>query len=98
MLTRRDLRIKAFQAVYALKQRVKSNQQLALDYIEDYFAPNLNSSEKQDVQLLKKKSEVAKNLFLESRYSPELLNEESDQTILNSIKRSQAIDSGKKCF
>ncbi len=85
MLTRRDLRIKAFQAVFALKQRVKSNQQLALDYIEDYFAPNLNSSEKQDVQLLKKKREVAKNLFLESRHNPDILRQETDEAILSAI-------------
>ena len=85
MLTRRDLRLKAFQAVFALKQRVKSNKQLALDYIEDYFAPNLNSSEKQDVQLLKKKREVAKNLFLESVQNPDLITKETDEAILLSI-------------
>ncbi len=89
MLTRRDLRIKAFQAVYAFKQRVKTNQELSLIFIDEYFAPDLNSSAKQDVQLLKKKTEYAKKIFLESRLDSTSLQAESDTDILNAIQGAE---------
>ena len=60
MLSRRFLRIKAFQAVFAYKQRVKSNYNHAMASIDDYFVPNLNTMEAQDHQLLRKKAEIAK--------------------------------------
>ncbi|MDB4835057.1 hypothetical protein OAH12_00560 [Cyclobacteriaceae bacterium] len=89
MLTRRDLRIKAFQAVYAYKQRVKSNVGLAINTIDDYFAPDLNSLQAQDHQLLKKKAEVAKALFEETRVNPDALKKEDDAAILESINIAQ---------
>lgn len=48
MLNRRLLRTKAVQALYARKLTADANRLLALDHIEEAFAPDLNSMEPQD--------------------------------------------------
>jgi N utilization substance protein B len=48
MLNRRLLRTKAVQALYARKLTADANRLLALDQIEEAFAPDLNSMEFQD--------------------------------------------------
>ncbi len=48
MLNRRLLRTKAVQALYARKLTADANRLLALDHIEEAFAPDLNSMEFQD--------------------------------------------------
>ena len=48
MLNRRLLRTKAVQALYARKLTADANRLLALDHIEEAFAPDLNSMEPQN--------------------------------------------------
>jgi len=48
MLNRRLLRTKAVQALYARQLTADANRLLALDHIDEAFAPNLNSMEPQD--------------------------------------------------
>ena len=52
MLNRRLLRTKAVQALYARQLAAEANRLLALDHIEEAFAPDLNSMEFQDKQKL----------------------------------------------
>lgn len=49
MLSRRHLRIKVFQALYALQVAREANYELALDFIAECFKPDLNSMEPQDL-------------------------------------------------
>jgi N utilization substance protein B len=65
MLNRRTLRIKAMQAIYAYNQAEGSDYLLAMDKIEDDFAPDLNSMEVQNKQLLEGKKQIATLLFKE---------------------------------
>jgi N utilization substance protein B len=52
MLNRRLLRTKAVQALYARQLTTDANRLIALDQIEEAFAPDLNSMEPQDRQKL----------------------------------------------
>jgi N utilization substance protein B len=52
MLNRRLLRTKAVQALYARQLTAEANRLLALDHIEEAFAPDLNSMEFQDKKKL----------------------------------------------
>ncbi|WP_266367568.1 transcription antitermination factor NusB [Tellurirhabdus rosea] len=65
MLSRRLLRIKVMQALYALRQSELSNQQLALDAIAAQFQPDLNSMEPQNLQQLEGYRRLASLLFEE---------------------------------
>lgn len=61
MLNRRLLRTKAVQALYARKLTADANRLLALDQIEEAFAPDLNSMEFQDkvkLNAMRKQAEV----------------------------------------
>lgn len=66
MLNRRLLRIKVMQALYALRQAESSNQQLALDGIDDLFQPDLNSMEPQNKRQLEGYRKLAGLLFEEA--------------------------------
>ncbi len=66
MLNRRLLRIKVMQALYALRQAEFSNQQLALDGINDLFQPDLNSMEPQNKRQLEGYRKLASALFEEA--------------------------------
>jgi N utilization substance protein B len=88
MLSRRFLRIKAYQSVFAYKQRVKSNYGLAMVSIDDFFSPDLKSMEKPDYQLLKKKSALAKNLFDAYLQDKEVINKESDLQLIESVEEA----------
>ena len=63
MLNRRILRAKAMQAVYAYRQAVQSDYQLALENIGDAFVRNLNSMEVQDPKKLETNRKWATFLF-----------------------------------
>jgi len=65
MLSRRLLRIKVMQALYALRQARTSNQQLALEAIEAQFQPDLNSMEPQNHPQLEGYRRLAAVLFEE---------------------------------
>jgi transcription antitermination protein NusB len=66
MINRRLLRIKVMQAVYALRQAELSNQQIALDAIEETFQPDLNSMQPQDKRQLEGFRKLASVLFDEA--------------------------------
>jgi N utilization substance protein B len=54
------------QYLYAYKQCQKSNLQLAIDQIEAFFQPDLNSMEVQDKEKLNQQKEQAQGIFLET--------------------------------
>jgi N utilization substance protein B len=89
MLSRRFLRIKAFQAVFAYKQRVKSNYNQGITIIDDFFAPDLNSMETQDHQLLRKKAEISKTLFDLCKKNAQEIDNETDHTIVDAVTLAQ---------
>ncbi|WP_031525856.1 transcription antitermination factor NusB [Dyadobacter crusticola] len=69
MLNRRLLRTKAVQALYARQLTAEANRLLALDHIEEAFAPDLNSMEFQDKQKLsgmKKLASIALDEFIKN--------------------------------
>src|SRR5690349_7996906 len=59
MLNRRLLRIKVMQSLYALKQSETANYHNAIAYIEEFFLPDLNSNEKQDLNKLEDQKKKA---------------------------------------
>ena len=63
MLNRRLIRIRAMQALYAYEKAKGANFLLAQDIIEECFAPDLNSMEKQDKSRLQGLSKLAQNIF-----------------------------------
>jgi N utilization substance protein B len=63
MLNRRILRAKAMQGLYAYYKSQEANYNLALDYIQEKFAPNLNSMEPVDRQELNRKKQSALKIF-----------------------------------
>ncbi|RYF63973.1 MAG: transcription antitermination factor NusB, partial [Cytophagaceae bacterium] len=63
MLSRRLLRIKVMQTLYALRQAIQSNKQLALDGISDQFQPDLNSMKPQNKRQLEGYRKLAALLF-----------------------------------
>jgi transcription antitermination protein NusB len=89
MLNRRTLRIKAMQAIYAYQQAEGSDYLMALDRIEDTFAPDLMSMEVQDRKKLQGQKEIASILFKEWYQTRQMENEETDPEIKAAV--SQAI-------
>ena len=85
MLNRRTLRIKAMQAIYAYMQAEGSDYLMALDMIEDDFAPDLNSMEVQNKQLLEGKKQIGSLLFKEWYKTRQFDTEETDKEILHSV-------------
>ncbi len=67
MLNRRTLRIKAMQAVFAYWQCKNSDYNITRDQVAEAFAPDLNSMEVQDKELLEQEKKEALSLF-ESQY------------------------------
>lgn len=63
MINRRSLRIKAFKNLYAFESCKGANHQLALDFIDQKFSPDLNSMEVMDKSELEKKRKAARELF-----------------------------------
>jgi len=63
MLNRRILRAKAMQGLYAYFKSQEANYNLALDYIQEKFAPDLNSMEPVDRQELNRKKQSALKVF-----------------------------------
>ncbi|KAA9331806.1 transcription antitermination factor NusB [Adhaeribacter soli] len=90
MLNRRTLRIKAMQAIYAYNQAEGSDYLMALDRIEEDFAPDLNSMEVQNKQLLEGKKQIATLLFKEWYETRKFDAEETDKEILDSVNSAIA--------
>ncbi len=63
MLNRRTLRIKIMQTLFAFDQCKEANHTLALDFIDERFAPDLNSMEVQDKDLLRKQKKESIQYF-----------------------------------
>ncbi|WP_194774205.1 transcription antitermination factor NusB [Pararhodonellum marinum] len=74
MLNRRILRVKAFQNLYAYEQCKGSNLQLAKDFIQESFLPDLNTMEVQDKPQLKKDAQEAIALFLDNLNNKRLVS------------------------
>jgi len=63
MLNRRTLRIKIMQTLFAFDQCKEANYTLAHDLIDERFAPDLNSMEVQDKELLRKQKKASIQYF-----------------------------------
>lgn len=74
MLNRRILRVKAFQSLYAYHQCKTSNFNLARDFINDSFQPDLNSMEAQDKVQLKKDAQSCIEIFIQNLESHSLIS------------------------
>lgn len=85
------------QAIFALQQCKEANYGIAKDFIKESFAPDLNSMEVQDKDLLRTQSEEALKIFKEnykdenfkSRLGTiEKVNEVVDEAILNYYRQN----------
>jgi len=91
MLNRRSLRIKAMQSLYAVQKCEEANFELAKSFIDDYFAPDLNSMEVQDRAQLSRDAKIAKKTFSQNFGKSSIKESENSSTeIRNAI--SEAID------
>ncbi len=62
------------QSLYAVQKCEEADFELAKEFIEDYFAPDLNSMEIQNKEELKSNAKIAKRIFKEN-YSANLIKE-----------------------
>jgi len=70
------------QAVYAYQQKVDTNFNLALEYIDDKFAPDLNSMEVQDHGFLNKQKKKTRQLFVDfKKFKTEYVNKAEDEIV-----------------
>jgi len=83
MLNRRMLRIKVMQNLFAYQQCMDANYELAVDYIEAYFQPDLNSMEAQDKELLARQRKSARQLFEKKFKKP--ATPDSPEDIINKV-------------
>lgn len=90
MLNRRTLRIKIMQSLFAYEQCKEANYLLALDSIDAFFKPDLNSMKIQDKELLKGQREVAVRLF-EKKFRGEPIAENPDPRIDQSLDEAFAL-------
>lgn len=81
MLNRRTLRIKIMQTLFAFDQCKEANHTLALDLIEERFAPDLNSMEVQDKELLKKQKKSA-NQYFEKLFKGQVPNQDAEPKVV----------------
>ena len=88
MLNRRTLRIKAMQAIYAYMQAEGSDYLLALDQIEEAFAPDLNSMIVQDRKKLEGQKKIATLLFKEWHHTRQFDTEETNKEIRNAVNNA----------
>lgn len=65
------------QALYAVQKCEDANFELAKDYIDEIFTPDLNSMEVQDKTALKQNAKIAKKIF-QSNYRAQQIKEEQD--------------------
>lgn len=79
MLNRRSLRIKVMQSLYAVQKCEEADFELAKAFIDDYFAPDLNSMEVQDKDQLKRDAKIARRTFIEN-FGKSIINESENST------------------
>lgn len=85
MLNRRTLRIKAMQTIYSFVQAEGSDYLMALDMIEEAFAPDLNSMEVQDRKLLEGRKKIATLTFKEWYKTRQFDTDETDRAIIKAV-------------
>ncbi|WP_221390740.1 transcription antitermination factor NusB [Dyadobacter sp. NIV53] len=102
MLNRRLLRTKAVQALYARKLTADANRLLALDHIDEAFAPDLNSMEFQDRAKLTGMKKLAGVTLDDLIKKGELNTDETPAQVMNVARsafdayRRQTVSDGEK--
>lgn len=91
MLNRRILRVKAFQNIYAFEQCKGSNLNLAKDFIQESFSPDLNSMEVQDKSALSKDAGLAVAIFESNLSGNQIVDSSSANPKINTTVL-QALD------
>lgn len=91
MLNRRILRVKAFQNIYAFEQCKGSNLNLAKDFIQESFLPDLNSMEVQDKVALGKDAAQAIAIFEANISGNQVVDSDSANPKINAVVL-QALD------
>jgi len=76
MLSRRHLRIKVLQSLYALQAAREADYQLAIDFITESFKPNLNTMTPQDPVKLEGMRKITTLLLDEHHRKGEISNDE----------------------
>ncbi|AEI49565.1 transcription antitermination factor NusB [Runella slithyformis] len=77
MLSRRHLRVKVLQSLYALQAAREADYQLALDFISESFRPDLNSMTPQDPRKLEGMRKMT-TLLLEENYRKGDITQDED--------------------
>jgi N utilization substance protein B len=90
MLNRRTLRIKIMQSLFAYEQCMEADYLLALDHIEEFFAPDLNSMKVQDKGLLKGQRSVAVKQF-EKIFKEQAVKEIVDPRVTQAVDEAIAL-------
>ncbi len=89
MLNRRLIRIRAMQTLYAYEQARGANLLLAEDLIDDTFAPDLNSMEKQDRHKLEGMAKLGKMLLIEQVEEQKIPGtDEAPAAVLNAVSKA----------
>lgn len=88
MLSRRLLRIKVMQTLYALRQANQSTKQLAHDGISDQFQPDLNSMKPQNRRQLEGYRQLASLLFDEAMRTSQTAQDDDAPTVVLSAANS----------
>ncbi len=87
MLNRRTLRIKIMQSLFAYELCKDAEYLLALDYLDAFFRPDLNSMQVQDKVLLKGQHAEAVKQF-EKQFSGETVPENPDPRINQAVEEA----------
>ncbi len=90
MLNRRTLRIKIMQSLFAYEQCKDADYLLALDSIDLFFQPDLNSMKVQDKVMLKGQLPVATSQF-EKKFKGEAVKESADPRINQAVEEAFAL-------
>ena len=77
------------QSLFAFEQCKEANHELALDLIDERFAPDLNSMEVQDKPSLKKRNKEARSLF-QKTFKSEKEKESEDASVNDAVKEAVA--------
>ncbi len=91
MLNRRTLRIKIMQSLFAYQQCKEADYQLALEHIDAFFQPDLNSMKVQDKVLLKGQRTIALKQF-ENKFHEKPFKEGADPRISQAIDEAVALN------
>jgi len=67
------------QSLYAVQKCEEADFELAKAFIDDYFAPDLNSMEVQDKDQLKRDAKIARRTFIEN-FGKSIINESENST------------------